>query len=147
MTYLILIAVSLMLLGGFLMLAAFERSRGLRIAGDFRNRLDKRIARLSFIARHVDWGAFVKHLAGTIFERVLHDVAHAVLRVVRITERLLTRMVKSLRERRGIGAPEEESEEEAHPLQAGIARVRTALRHARAASRKPAKRELPEAGE
>jgi len=146
MVYIILIAASLILLGGFLMLAAFERGRGLRVAGELRNRFDKKVARASFIARHVDWGAFVKHLVGTVFERVLHDTAHAVLRMVRTTERLLTRTVKGLRERRGIVAPEEEKEKE-NVFQVGLVRVRTALKNARAASRKPARPKVPDAGE
>lgn len=139
MLYLILIAVSLILLGGFLMLTAFERGRGLRIAGAWRNRFDKQVARASFIMRHVDWGAFVKHLMETVTERVLHDVAHAVLRIVRRTERLLTRTVKSLRERRGLRTPESEESTKETFLQKGVTRVWTALQRARAASRKPAR--------
>jgi len=144
MVYIILIAASLILLGGFLMLAAFEQGRGLRVAGEWRNRFDKKVARASFVVRHVDWGAFVKHLVGTVFERVLHDTAHAVLRIVRTTERLLTRTVKGLRERRGIIAPEKEKE---NVFQVGLVRVRTALKNARAASRKPARPKVPDAGE
>lgn len=147
MLYLILIAASLILFGGFLMLASFERKRGLRAAGKLRNRLDAKVSRAVFILTHVDWGAFVRHLAGTAFERVLHDVAHFILRFVRTTERLLTRAVKGLRERRGITAPLETSEEKKpNVLQAGARRVRSAFRSARAASRKPGKpRRGPEA--
>ncbi len=139
MLYLILIAASLILLGGFLLLVGFERKRGLRVAGVWRNKLDKKIGRAVFIAKHVDWGAFFKHLVGTLTERVLHDVAHVVLQLVRTTERVLTRTVKSLRERRGISVSEEAGEEKASPFQAGLLKVRTALRNARTASRKPAR--------
>lgn len=138
--YLILIGVSIALLGGFFALVAFERGRGLRVAGAVRNRLDTKVARATFIATHVDWGAFVRHLAGTAFERVLHDVAHGVLRLVRITERMLTRMVKALRERRGMPIGEDEGEGTVTPFQARVERVRDALKRARAASRKPARR-------
>jgi hypothetical protein len=143
MLYLILIGISLILFGGFLMLASFERRRGMRIAGVWRNKLDAKVARMAFIASHVDWGAFVKHLVGTALERVLHDAAHVVLRVVRTIERLLTRAVKSLRERRGILPAEDEREGEETPFQAGVQKMRAALRNARIASRKPRKR--PEA--
>lgn len=124
-------------------LVAFENKRGLRVAGALRNRLDKKVARAVFVARHVDWGAFIKHLVGTVFERVLHDVAHFFLQIVRITERLLTRAVKSLRERRGIMTSAEE-EENGNAISQGIQRMRTALRNARAASRKPI-RKAPDA--
>ncbi|MES2668171.1 MAG: hypothetical protein V4644_00555 [Patescibacteria group bacterium] len=145
MTYLILIAVSFILLGGFLVLVAFERSQGLRVMGGWRNRLDKHVARITFVARHVDWGAFVRHLLGTVLERFLHDAAHAVLRFVRTMERFLTRAVKGLRERRGMPAPEGDGEETTGAFSAGMEKVRAALRSARQASRKPAKkRSLPE---
>jgi hypothetical protein len=140
MLFIILIAVSLILLGGFLLLVSFERGRGLRIMGDWRNSLDRKVGRAAFVASHVDWGAFVKHLASTFTERVLHDVAHLVLRLVRIMERLLTRIVKSLRERRGIPALEDEAEGKANPFQASVLKVRTALRNARRAARKPARK-------
>jgi hypothetical protein len=141
MLFIILIAISLILLGGFLLLVSFERGRGLRIMGAWRNALDRKIGRAAFIAAHVDWGAFVRHLASTFTERVLHDVAHVVLRLVRSVERLLTRAVKSLRERRGMMVPEEEGKVGA--FQAGLLRVRAALRNARAASRKPARKARP----
>ncbi len=130
MIYAILIGIAALLLGGFLMLAAFERNRGLRVAGAVRNKLDKRVARLAFVATHVDWGAFLRHLTGTALERVLHDIAHGILQFVRISERFLTRTVRTLRERRGIESPEEE-ESEGNPLSRGIERVRTALRNSR----------------
>lgn len=145
MLYLILIGISLILFGGFITLTAFERTRGLRIAGVYRNKLDAKVSRVAFIATHVDWGAFTRHLLGTFLERVLHDVAHVVLRLVRTTERLLTRTVKALRERRGITVPlETEGEEKPGILQTGAHRIRTALKSARAAARKPARRKLPE---
>lgn len=138
MLYLILIAVSLILLGGFLVLVSIERKRGLRVAGALRNRLDAKVSRVAFIVQHVDWGAFVKHLVGTVFERVAHDIAHGVLRAVRFVERLLTRTVRQLRARRGM--PVDVEEEDTGVLRTGINRVRQALRNARAASRKPARR-------
>ncbi len=119
------------------MLVSFERKRGLRVAGALRNALDARIARVSFIVTHVDWGAFTKHLLGTVFERVLHDTAHVVLQIVRTVERVLTKAVKTLRERRGF-APLENTEEEG-AFQVGMRKVRTALRSARRVSRKTLK--------
>lgn len=140
MIYFILIGLSLMLLGGFLALVGFERSRGMRIMGAVRNRLDRKVARAAFIVRNVDWGAFVKHLAGTATERVLHDAAHSILQFVRVTERMLTRAVKRLRERRGITVTPDEEAEKPHPLRERIERVRAAVVRARHAARKPARR-------
>lgn len=128
MIYLILIGLSLALFGGFLVLVSFERSRGLRVAGAVRNRLDKKVARAAFIAQHVDWGAFTKHLVGSAAERTAHDIAHSILRFVRTAERLLTRIVKRLRERRGI--PVEDTGEETGTLQRTIRKVRSAVRSA-----------------
>lgn len=136
MVYIVLVGISSMLLGGFLLLTGFERGRGLRVAGSFRNALDAKVARAAFIAKHVDWGAFVKHLSGTVLERVAHDIAHTVLLLVRTIERTLTRAVRSLRERRGL-ANEGPGTEDTAPIEALIAKARVALRNARRASRKP----------
>jgi len=138
MTYIILIAVSLILLGGFMLLTAFEHSRKLRVAGALRNRLDAKVARAAFVIRHVDWGAFVKHLAVTAFERAAHDLAHAVLVLVRSLERALTRAVKYLRARRG-AAPLPEDGSSERPLERAMLHVRAALRNARFVKRQRAR--------
>ena len=134
MIYLVLIAISLMLFGGFLLLTAFERGRGMRVAGVPRNRLDAHVARISFVITHVDWPAFVRHLIGSTFSRAAHDITHTVLILVRSLERLLTHAVKSLRERR--------EHPQAHANASGVfdrtmARVRQALLHARRARTRP----------
>lgn len=134
MMYLILIGLSLALFGGFLALVSFERSRGLRVAGDVRNKLDKKVARATFIAQHVDWGAFIRHLVGSAAERAAHDIAHSILRFVRTTERLLTRFVKYLRERRGM--PVEEAGEDSTAFQRALGKVRMAVRSASGRKRK-----------
>lgn len=142
MIYFSLIGLSLMLLGGFLVLVALEQRHGFRIAGTGRAWLDRKVARASFVAAHVDWGAFLRYLASTAVERVLHDAAHGILRLVRMTERMLTRAVKRLRERRGILVPLEDAQEgKANPVSARLERIRAALYRARdAARREPRKR-------
>lgn len=142
MIFIILIALSMILLGGFFVLVGFERSRGLRIAGIWRNKLDAKVAKTAFIVNHVDWGAFVRHLLGTAAERIAHDVAHTVLKIVRTAERLLTRAVKYLRMRRGLTV-EEEPEEEVGPIQARVLKLKSAVRNARTASRRPARAPKP----
>ena len=134
MIYLILIGISLALFGGFLALVSFERSRGLRVAGEARNTLDKKVARATFVAQHVDWGAFFRHLVGSAAERTAHDIAHSILRFVRTTERLLTRFVKYLRERRGM--PAEEAGEDSTAFQRALGKVRMAVRSASGRKRK-----------
>ncbi|MBU2104090.1 hypothetical protein KKD81_01750 [Patescibacteria group bacterium] len=126
MIYLILIAVSLALFGGFLILTAFEKKRGLRVAGKLRNSIDARTSRTLFIVSHVDWSAFIKHLVVSVSERVAHDIAHSVLGLVRAAERLLTRAVKSLRERRGIESSLEDTQE-AKPLEKLLMRMRKTI--------------------
>ena len=133
MLYLILILVSLVLFLGFLLLTVFERNRGMRIAGVSRNHLDAKVARATFVVRHVDWSAFLKDVVRAFLERVAHDVAHGVLLIVRIIERTLTRIVKSLRARRG-SAPLEDASKE--PLTAAMERMRESLTKARITRRR-----------
>ena len=142
MLHAILFGIALILFGGFLLLVALERKKGVRVAGGMRAALDKKVGRAAFIARHVDWGAFVRHLAGTALERVLHDVAHAVLQFVRASERVLTRAVRRLRERRGLAAEGAQDAEErpTSPIARGIEKVRRAWRSSRRAPRPKALR-------
>jgi len=130
MTYLILIIVSIALFAGFLLLTRFEKKRGLRVAGMLRNKLDARTSRAVFIVSHVDWSAFVKHIVVTSAERIAHDIAHATLLIVRTLERLLTRAVKYLREKRGAPAITE-TDEPLRPLARAASHLRSALRRAR----------------
>lgn len=102
MTYFIVLAALLAILAAFLGLTAYEARTKRRIFAGARYRLDTRVARLEFIARHVDWGAFSADVARTAFLRAAHDVMHGTLVLVRTVERLLTRAVKNLRETRTV---------------------------------------------
>lgn len=114
MSLLIFIAVASILFGSFLLLTAFENRAGARVLEPLRRRLDRWVTRLTFIATHVDWSAFIKHVVRTFMERAAHDVAHASLMLVRFVERMLTKAVRSLRERRvGIVATHTESRQRA----------------------------------
>ena len=105
MSLFILLGLTLILFGGFLLLTAIEAKYG-RMGAGVRGRMDRRVARAVFIAGHIDWGGFIKHVVRTGTERVAHDSAHAVLQATRFVERLLTKAVRSLRERRmGIVVP------------------------------------------
>ncbi|MEK7511366.1 MAG: hypothetical protein AAB582_03965 [Patescibacteria group bacterium] len=99
MSYIIAIVVSLVLLIGFLSLTAFEAGSGMRILGGMRRRLDRKVGQAGFILSHVDLGAFARDTVRDIIERILHDLAHASLIVVRFIERVLTRFVRQLRGR------------------------------------------------
>ena len=134
MPYFIIIGLSFLLLGGFLLLTAFEGRKGFRALGGVRGRLDRTMSRATFIAQHVDWRAFARELAATVFERVVHDVAHTSLRIVRTIERALTRVVRFLRERRGL--PLEDGQERS-PLARGAEKVRAALRRSRRTPERP----------
>lgn len=100
MVYAAFILVCVALLSGFLALTHFETVRGTRFFAPMRAKMDERTEKAVFVVRHVDWGAFANHLMKTGAARVAHDVAHGILVVVRVAERILTRVVKYLRTRR-----------------------------------------------
>lgn len=131
MAYLIAIALSLIAFGGFLLVTAFEQDRGIRIFRRQREQLDERAARLSFVVTHVDWSAFLAHLTKEGLERLLHDVAHTSLMIVRMLERELTRAVRAIRARRGLGL--EDSRERPSPVTRTMRYLRTAVRTTRRA--------------
>lgn len=132
MAYLIAIAVSLILFGGFLLITALEGARGARLFGSGRAALDARVARVSFVLQHVDWSAFLAHLTRSGLERLLHDIAHTSLLVVRFLERELTRAVRALRSRREATLPE--AGPRPSPLAGTVTYLQKTLRSAR---RKP----------
>jgi hypothetical protein len=99
--YLILMAVPLGLLVIFLLFVTVEGRRGARfVLGGRRYQLDVHVARVAFVLKHVDWGAFMHDLTRTGIERMAHDVAHTTLLGVRALERQLTQVVRTLRARR-----------------------------------------------
>lgn len=106
MSHLVLILLSLALIGAFFAVTDYEMRRGARFFAPARARLDERIERVIFIVTHVDFGAFVQDEARRLIGRASHDLAHLSLQFVRATERLLTRLVRSLRARyAGAAAP------------------------------------------
>lgn len=99
MSLILFAGIALILFGGFLLLTVLETRMG-RVGERARARLDRFAHRVEFVVAHVDWSALTKHLVRTGTERVLHDCVHGALVVVRFIERTLTRLVRSLRERR-----------------------------------------------
>ena len=97
MPYLIAIAVSLLMLAGFLLLTRYETGRGVRFFGTTRARFDADIERIEFILAHIDLAAFLREEARRRGARLSHDTAHLTLRFVRSIERLLSRAVRRLR--------------------------------------------------
>jgi hypothetical protein len=130
MSYLITILSTLLLLLGFLLWSWFETRHGFRILAGPRARLDREVARTTFIIRHIDWGAFLTHVGKSTAERVAHDIVHTTLIVVRATERMLTRNIRTLRERVATHAPSEEPVEGSQ-LIATLIRFRKTLRRDR----------------
>ncbi len=127
MSYLIAICITFFLLVAFVFLSWFETKQGVRLFSGTRARLDKQVARAVYVARHIDWTAFFAHMVKTTSERVAHDAVHTTLLAVRASERALTRIIRTLRERvaeRGDTAPEPEGS----PLIATIVRFRKTLR-------------------
>jgi hypothetical protein len=104
MIYLVSTLLAIVLFAGFILLTYMEQRRGVRYFAHSREALDKRVGRLEFIAEHVDFAAFLRDNVKAVGERIVHDTAHGSLVAVRFVERLLTRAVRSLRERRAENA-------------------------------------------
>ena len=100
MTYLLLIIASIALFAGFFGVTVVEARTGTRYFAVSRAKLDRNVARVAFVIKHVNWAEFFAHLFQSFFERVLHDLAHWSLMAVRFVERQLTNVVRYLRDRR-----------------------------------------------
>ena len=127
--YIIAILVPLALLAGFLALVSIEERTGRRMFAGRRYQFDERIARIAFIIRHVDWGAFSADIARTSLERAAHDVAHATLLAVRALERFLTQVVRQLRARQD--APALPSRTQSTRTERAVRYIRQTVRRAR----------------
>lgn len=130
--HLVLIGVPLVLLALFLAAVAYEERAGRRLAlSGSRYRFDRQMERTSFIVRHVDWGAFFNDVTRSGAERLLHDLAHAMLIGVRAAERELTTLVRRLRARREPAALAAPGIEETSRLAAAASYMRKTMRRAR----------------
>lgn len=92
------ILASLALFAGFLALVAVEAKSGKRVFAVGRARLDREIGRVHFIIEHVDLPGFLRDSSRTIVVRATHEFVRGILVAVRFVERLLTRLVRALRE-------------------------------------------------
>lgn len=101
MAYFVAIALPALLLGGFIALTRYEASRGTRLLAGRRSAFDSFVAKAAFVIRHVDWSAFLADTLKTLSTRVVHDIATVTLRIVRVIERFLTSIVRSLRSAKG----------------------------------------------
>jgi hypothetical protein len=95
--HLIILGLTLLLAGGFLVLNAYEATREGRYLEEYRARLDKEIKRLTFIVTHVDFAAFAREESQRLLGKASHYVAHLSLQAVREVEKVLTRVVRYLR--------------------------------------------------
>jgi len=93
---------SIVLVGGFFVLTTYEQRRGTRVFAEYRMRLDAFVTRVLFITTHVDFEAFLRETLRIVGARIVHDLAHIMLLLVRAAERLLTRLVRHLRARHEI---------------------------------------------
>jgi len=100
MTTLILILAAITLAVGFGITVSYETRTGARFFNRYRTQLDTRIDRVTFILTHIDFAAFIREEGTRFIARMSHDSVHLVLQLVRAVERLLTRMVRTLRTRR-----------------------------------------------
>ena len=107
MIYLVLFVVALVLFFGFLGLTAYEGKRGSRLFAPARAALDAKAERVEDVLKHVDFSTFTWHLVKDVTSRIVHDVAHISLIVIRSIERFLTRLVRYLRAKAHAPAPVE----------------------------------------
>jgi len=59
--------------------------------------IDQKVQRVEFIAKHVDFVAFIREEAYRLVSQAGHAIAHYSLQMVRVAERLLTRAVRHMR--------------------------------------------------
>lgn len=111
MTYLALVLGALALLSCFVGCVFYERQQAHRFFEPVRARFDAFIARMEFIAAHVDLGAFLKEEIRHAVTNLGHATVHLSLQIVRSVERFLTRLVRHLRTRREEEVPRETARE------------------------------------
>lgn len=99
MLSLTLVLISLALIIAFLAVTNYEMRGRRRFFAQERERLDRDVEQVLSVVTHVDFGALAREEARRLLGRVSHDIAHVSLQLVRATERLLTRLVRSLRSR------------------------------------------------
>jgi hypothetical protein len=128
MLYFLPLPITIVLLAGFTLLTFVEAKSGSRIFAGSRDRFDARVARASFVLKHVDWGAFINDVTRTFFERALHDIAHGTLIAVRFLERVLTRAVRALRVRRERILPQASFEPKTSRISETITYLKSTLR-------------------
>ena len=102
MMHLVIICITLALMFGFALLADYESRKGIRYAAVHRAKLDAKVEHLAFVLTHVDFMSFLRDEALHFVHRASHDVAELTLRAVRAAERLLTRIVRSLRTQKAV---------------------------------------------
>jgi hypothetical protein len=95
---LIFILASLVLFAGFLVLTVIETRRNSRLFAATRAKLDREVGRAHFILEHVDFPGFLRDSSRIVAVRATHEFVRGILIAVRFVERLLTRLVKALRE-------------------------------------------------
>lgn len=91
------ILAALLLLLAYAGLLVVEARQGVRYFARYRERLDEAARQARFIARHVDFGSFVREETVRAARYLAHESAHLALQAVRSVERLLTRLVRRLR--------------------------------------------------
>lgn len=94
----IAIAVVALLLAGFLFLTTVEAGRGARIAPAARAALDSVATRAAATLSSGRILTSAAHGASLAARHVVHEAAHIVLTVIRVLERTLTRIVRTIRE-------------------------------------------------
>lgn len=129
---LIFILVSLVLYAGFLVLTAIEVKNGKRAFVRTRTAFDRGMGRVNFVLEHVDLPGYLRDTSHEVAVRSAHGFVRGVLVAVRFVERLLTRLVRALREHSATSMAAVVSGQEAHsPFIRAIRHVKDELRNGR----------------
>ncbi len=105
MAYVAFILASLVLFFGFLLLTRAEEHRGVRVLEKRRAALDRETERVAAFMHRTDMAGALYDGVRALSARMVHDITHAALLIVRFIERLLTRAIRTLRERRAHALP------------------------------------------
>lgn len=104
-----LIIAALVLVALYVAILVVEAKRGARFFERERARLDRTVRQGVFILAHVDFASFAKEQTRILARRLVHDIAHLSLGLVRAAERLLTQAVRRLRTQPPSARPSAES--------------------------------------
>lgn len=102
MTALVFFTISFLLTVGFLALVMYEQTHHVRFFENVRTRADRRIVAFTSHVRDAHVEEEISRLLRAFTHRVLHDITATALFGVRLVERELTKLVRSIRRKKEV---------------------------------------------